>query len=347
MRDTFREDSFIQFKLLFDVLVLIGLSQIGEEVTLHQCLILTGNLLGCDSVNAVSIVSHTDEQGTEKDAHIETIALLPSGNIGRRGYTPRKLIRRVQLLILDELAEPLRALLVVVQFEEAQFGGANGGADELIHFALVFGEEEELPVLADVLLELLLELDDMLEHQLLLRGVLPVGHARRLLLLELPAALQFLVDDVLAALEELAQLAVGLALHLKISIIASIISFIPDCNARNRPASHGRCSNGSPTIRSFHYNSPAASLLPSAPEARSCTCPSGPTRPPSRGRNCLVIKLLPFGEITHDLIVKSIDFALTLECESQFRGRRGRRGEVFRGRPQLHILCHTLTGVWL
>ena len=64
-----------------------------------------------------------------------------------------------------------------------------------------------------MLLELLLELDDMLQHQFLLRCVLLVGHRRRLLVLELAAPLDLLVDDHLAAVEELQELLVGLALH--------------------------------------------------------------------------------------------------------------------------------------
>ena len=116
---------------------------------------------------------------------------------------------------MDELAQPLRALLVVVQFQEAQFGGTDSGADKLVYVALVLGVEEQLSVLTDVLLELLLELDHVLQHQLLLWRVLTVGQTRALLLLELAATFELLVDNVLAALEELEQLVVDFGLHSK------------------------------------------------------------------------------------------------------------------------------------
>lgn len=66
-----------------------------------------------------------------------------------------------------------------------------------------------------MLLELLLELDDMFQDEFLLGGVLSIGDSRSLLLFELSAALELLVDDVLPPLEELQQLVVHLSLHLK------------------------------------------------------------------------------------------------------------------------------------
>lgn len=66
------------------------------------------------------------------------------------------------------------ALLIVVKLQKSEFGGPDGGADELVDLALVLGKEEELAILADVLLELLLELDDMFQHQFLLGRVLTV-----------------------------------------------------------------------------------------------------------------------------------------------------------------------------
>jgi hypothetical protein len=223
----FGEDGLVEVELLLDVLVLVGLAQVGQEVALHQRLVLAGDLLGRDAVHAVGVVAHPDQQRAQQDAHVEAVALLPPRHVGRRGDAARELVGRVQFLVLDELAEALRALLVVVEFEEAELGGADGGADELVDLALVLGEEEELAVLADVLLELLLELDDVLQHQFLLGRVLPVGHRRPLLVLELAAPLQLLVYHVLPPLEELPQLAVGLALHLKISIRQTYHQFHP------------------------------------------------------------------------------------------------------------------------
>lgn len=212
--DAFGEDGLVEVELLPDVLVLVGLAEVGEEVALHEGLVLAGDLLGGDAVDAVGVVADADEEGGEEDAEVEAVALLPAGDVGGGGDALGELVGRVELLVLDELAEALGALLVVVEFEEAELGGADGGADELVDLALVLGEEEELAVLPDVLLELLLELDHMLQHQLLLRRVLPVRHPRRLLLLELPATLQLLVYHVLPPLEELPELAVSLALHL-------------------------------------------------------------------------------------------------------------------------------------
>jgi hypothetical protein len=199
----FGEDGLINVELLLDILILVRLLEVRQEVALHQGLILARDFLGGDSVDAVGVVSDPDEEGAEQDTHIEAVAFLPACDVGGGGDAAGELIRRVELLILYELAEALGALLVVVEFEEAELGGADGGADELVDLALVLGEEEELAVLADVLLELLLELDDVLQHQFLLRCVLLVGHPRPLLVLELTTTLQLLVDHVLPSLEEL------------------------------------------------------------------------------------------------------------------------------------------------
>lgn len=172
--DAFGEDGLIEVELLLDVLVLIGLLQSRQEVALHQCLILAGDLLGSNAIDAVSIVSDSDEERSQEDGHVEAVALLPPRDIGGTGDALGELIGWVELLVLDELAEPLGALLVVVKLQKSEFGGPDGGADELVDLALVLGEEEELPILADVLLELLLELDDMLQHKFLLGRVLTV-----------------------------------------------------------------------------------------------------------------------------------------------------------------------------
>lgn len=117
---------------------------------------------------------------------------------------------------MDELAEPLSTLLVVVKLQKSKFGGANSGANKLIDFALVLGEEEEFSVLSDVLLKLLLELDDMLKNQFFFWGIFLVGDGRGLLVFELSAPLYLFVDDYLSTLEVLQQLLVCLALHLKL-----------------------------------------------------------------------------------------------------------------------------------
>lgn len=216
MRDAPGENGLVEVELLPHVLILVGLPQRRQEVALHQSLILAGDLLGSDAVDTIRVVAYADQQRGQQDGHVEAVPLLPPRHVGRTGDALGELVGRVELLILDELAEALGALLVVVKLQKPEFGGSDGGADELVDLALVLGEEEELAVLADVLLELLLELDHMLQHQLLLGRVLAVGHHGRLLVLELAAALDLLVDDHLPAVEELQQLLVCLALHLKI-----------------------------------------------------------------------------------------------------------------------------------
>ena len=93
---------------------------------------------------------------------------MPSGDIGWGGDAFRDLIRRVELLVLDELRETFRAFLVVVELKEAKLSGADGSTDELVHVTLVLGVKEKLAILADVFLELFPELNHMLEDQLLL-----------------------------------------------------------------------------------------------------------------------------------------------------------------------------------
>jgi hypothetical protein len=203
VRDPFGEDGLIKYKLLLNILVLIWLPECRHEIAVHECLVLAGNLLGSDTVDAVGVITHPDEQRGQQHAHIKTVALLPARHVGRTGDALRELIRRVQLLILHKLAQPLRTFLVVVELEETQFGRSDSGANKFVNVAFVFGVEEELTVLTDVLLELLLELDHVLEDQLLLRSVLAVSDARSLLLLELAATFQLLVYHVLTTLEEL------------------------------------------------------------------------------------------------------------------------------------------------
>ncbi len=214
--DAFGEDDLINVEFLFDVFIFIRLLESWQEVTLHQGFVLAGDFLGSDAVDTVGIVSDSDEEGGEEDGHVEAVSLLPPSHVGRTGDALGEFIRGVKFLILDELAEPLGALFVVVKLQKSELGGPDGGADELVDFALIFGEEEEFPVFADVLLELLLELDDMFEHQFLLGSIFLVGDGGSLLVLEVSATLVLLVDHHLPPLEELLQLLVCLALHLKI-----------------------------------------------------------------------------------------------------------------------------------
>ena len=65
-----------------------------------------------------------------------------------------------------------------MELKEAQLGGTDCGADELVDIALILGVEEQFPgfvFLMHVLLELFLILDDVFEHQFLLRCVFPIG----------------------------------------------------------------------------------------------------------------------------------------------------------------------------
>lgn len=215
MSDSFWEYDFIQIELFLDIFVFIRLSQAWQKITFHQCFIFAGDLLRCDTVDTVSIIAHSDEQRGQKDTHIKTISLLPPRHVGRTWNAPRKLIWRVEFFILNELAEPLGALFVVIEFQEAKFGGSDSGAYELVDITLVFGVEEKFSVLSNVLLELLLELDDMLEHKFFLGRVLAIGDSGRLFLFEFPTPFEFLVDDVLASLEEFKQLVIYFRLHFK------------------------------------------------------------------------------------------------------------------------------------
>ena len=138
---------------------------------------------------------------------------MPSGHICGRRNASRKLIWRVQLLILNESAQSLRALLIVIQLEKAQLGRTDGGTDELVDFALVFGVEKELSVIPGMLMELFFELDDMLEYELFFGGVFLVGRRGVLLFFELSASFHFLVDYVFSSLKELSQLLVCFGLH--------------------------------------------------------------------------------------------------------------------------------------
>jgi len=100
---------------------------------------------------------------------------LPSSHVGWTGNAPRELVGRVKLLVLDELAEALCALLIVIEFEETELGRADCGTNKFVDLALIFWVKEELSVLADVLLELFLKLNDVLEDELFLRRILAIA----------------------------------------------------------------------------------------------------------------------------------------------------------------------------
>lgn len=107
------------------------------------------------------------------------------------------------------------AFFVIVQFEEAKFGGANCGADELIDIALVLGVEEELSLFFELEMVVLFKLDNMLEDEFFFGSIFFVGDTWIFLLFELTAALELFVDDWLTPLEELQQLVIHLVLHFK------------------------------------------------------------------------------------------------------------------------------------
>ena len=62
-----------------------------------------------------------------------------------------------------------------MKFQKSQFGGSNGGTDELIHIRLIFWIKKKLSVFSNVLLELFLELDDVFKDKFFLRSVFPVA----------------------------------------------------------------------------------------------------------------------------------------------------------------------------
>jgi hypothetical protein len=97
---------------------------------------------------------------------------------------------------------------LVVELEEAQLRGSDGGRQELVRPALVLRVEEEVPpVLLVHYQETLFELHHVLQHQLLLWGVVPVAvrHGAVLAVPEVLASLQLLVEDVLLLAEDLFQ----------------------------------------------------------------------------------------------------------------------------------------------
>jgi len=142
---------------------------------------------------------------------------LPSRNVGWTRNAFWKLIRRVQLLILYEFAQSFRALLIIIKLKKTKFGGTNGRADELVYIALIFRVEEQLSILAYMLLKLFFELNDMFENELIFGSIFSIGHWRIFLVFELSASFEFLIDDLLPSLEEFKKLVVNLSLHLNIN----------------------------------------------------------------------------------------------------------------------------------
>lgn len=192
------------------------MAQVWQEVAFHQGLILRGDFLWSYSIDAVGIVAHSDQKGAKEDADVETVSFLPSSHVCRTGNTPGELIGRIELFVLNESAESLCAVLVVVEFEEAEFGGSDGCADKLVDVALVLGVEEEFPLFLELQVVVLLELDHVFEDQLFLGRVFLVTEPWILLLLELPAAFELLVYDLFPAIEEFQELVVHLTLHFQI-----------------------------------------------------------------------------------------------------------------------------------
>jgi hypothetical protein len=158
-----REDNFINIEFFRHILVLVRLFQSWQKVTLHECLIFARYFLRGDTVDAIGVVSDSDEEGGEKNGHIEAVSLLPPGHIGWTRYAFGEFVRRIQFLILYKLAKSLGALFVVIKLQKSKLGRPDSGAYKFVHFALIFGEEEEFSIFSNVLLELFFELDDMFE----------------------------------------------------------------------------------------------------------------------------------------------------------------------------------------
>lgn len=203
-------------KLLQDLLILFILAVLVNEpliqkVTLHEGLVLGGDLLGRDAIDTESIIPNANQQRSQQNGQIEAVPLLPLGHVSWAGDASGEFVGRVEFLVLDEPTHVLRASLVVVQLQKAQLCRPYGRTDKLIDIALVFGVDEEFAVLVGVVLELLLELDHMLQHQLLLWGVFRIGLAvlRLLPILELAASLQLLVYHWLAVLQYLQKVVLG------------------------------------------------------------------------------------------------------------------------------------------
>lgn len=113
------------------------LSKLIKERALHKGFIFCCNLLWSDSIDTVSIIANSDEKRSEEDGHIKTVSFLPFCYIGRTWYTLRELIWWIQFLILNEFADFLSTINIVMKLQETKLGGTDSGTYKLVDIALI------------------------------------------------------------------------------------------------------------------------------------------------------------------------------------------------------------------
>lgn len=158
---------------------------------------------------------------------------MPVCDVGRTGNALGEFIWGIEFLVLNELTDFLCAVDVIMEFEEAEFSRPDCSTNKLIDIALILGIEEELPgfiLLVHVFLELLFVLNDVLQHQLFFGSILTVCDIVTFFgfvdhVLELPAPLHLLVDDIAALAPVFCQerVVIELRVHLAVSKYLKII----------------------------------------------------------------------------------------------------------------------------
>lgn len=114
---------------------------------------------------------------------------------------------------MNEFAEPKGAFLIVIELQEPKFGWSDSGANKFVDIALIFGIEKKLSVLANVLLELFFELNNVLKDEFFLGSIFSVGDSGSVLVFVVMAALQFLIDHIFPLLEVLKKFVVLMLFH--------------------------------------------------------------------------------------------------------------------------------------
>mmetsp|Transcript_25936 Transcript_25936/g.58548 ORF Transcript_25936/g.58548 Transcript_25936/m.58548 type:complete len:556 (+) Transcript_25936:595-2262(+) len=113
----------------------------------------------------VGVVSYTNKQACQHNAHIETIPCLPVQDAGRGGDVLGEDKGVPQVLVLDMLGNEQRTGLQVVDFVVLQLGRPHRCADKLLHPTLVPGEEQQFLSMRIQLNKLAAKVLDILQHQ--------------------------------------------------------------------------------------------------------------------------------------------------------------------------------------
>jgi len=106
------------------------------------------------SLHAIGVLTVPDQNGTQQDAHVETISLLPLEYTRRRRNLLWECIGRIQGELVDQVTNAGCTCGPVLQFRDGRKGGPDGGTHKLLHLTLVLGGEQQVP---DVTFEPVLE----------------------------------------------------------------------------------------------------------------------------------------------------------------------------------------------